>query len=105
MKPNKYLIIAAAGLSCAVGLVVTIGAQTASSENMSSCTERVRHPNILAVHVWPPASRRLGFFQRIAQFQLPHLGIGVECAHVRAQLVVSGWPVTRVRNWIANVTP
>jgi hypothetical protein len=32
MKRNKYLIIAAAGLLCGVGLVVTIGAQTASSE-------------------------------------------------------------------------
>ena len=32
MKRNKYLIIAAVGLLCGVGLVVTIGAQTASSE-------------------------------------------------------------------------
>ena len=32
MKRNKYLIIAAAGLLCGVDLVVTIGAQTASSE-------------------------------------------------------------------------
>ena len=32
MKRNKYLIIAAAGVLCGVGLAVTIGAQTASSE-------------------------------------------------------------------------
>ncbi len=32
MKRNKYLIVAAVGLLCGVGLVVTIGAQTASSE-------------------------------------------------------------------------
>jgi hypothetical protein len=32
MKRNKYLIIAAVGLLCGVGRVVTIGAQTASSE-------------------------------------------------------------------------
>jgi mannose-6-phosphate isomerase-like protein (cupin superfamily) len=32
MKRNKYLLIAAVGLLCGVGLVVTIGAQTASPE-------------------------------------------------------------------------
>jgi hypothetical protein len=32
MKRNMYLIIAAIGLLCGVGVVVTVGAQTASSE-------------------------------------------------------------------------
>jgi len=32
MKRNMYLIIAAVGLLCGVGVVVTVGAQTASSE-------------------------------------------------------------------------
>jgi hypothetical protein len=32
MKRNMYLIIAAVGLVCGVGVVVTVGAQTASSE-------------------------------------------------------------------------
>ena len=32
MKRNEYLMIAAVGLLCGVGLAVTIGAQTASSE-------------------------------------------------------------------------
>jgi len=32
MKQNVYLIIAAVGLLCGVGVVVTVGAQTASSE-------------------------------------------------------------------------
>jgi hypothetical protein len=32
MKRNVYLIIAAVGLLCGVGVVVTVGAQTASSE-------------------------------------------------------------------------